>query len=282
MTKSLPGILLFSICLVLVSCSTANFAYNNAPIFIAGEFEDAFDLDPEQTGQLDSRIHQFFVWHRKEELGRYQDFLKRAAVDAENGLSAAEFDLLVASIRDAWNRSMAMAIDKMGGLAPTLSPEQIEHFESYYREALEDTDDYLERSSEERRVLRATRSLERLEGWYGEFDGALADRLFERLQQLPNAYEPWLEYRDAQITELVRIFATAPDPVTMQAQLRYLLLDPDHPISRDFEPTRAAYWKAYGEMLEEINAWFTPEQRQKAVDRLQKYARLISDIEPQG
>lgn len=282
MTKFRTGIYFFTICLLLAACSSANFAYNRAPGFISDEFEQAFDLNPDQTEQLDSKVRQFFTWHRKVELGRYQLLLKQAATDAENGISADEFLRIIAEVRGIWNRSMNKAIDEMGDLATTLSPQQISHFESYYRESLEDDDNYLERKPDRRQVIRATRSLERLEGWYGDFDNALEDRLFTRLQELPNAYEPWLEYRDAQITELVRIFASASDTQSMQTQLRYLLLDPQHPITQKFEPTRAAYWKAYGQMLEEINGWLTPEQQQNAVDRLERYVRLLSDIEPQG
>ena len=282
MKKSLASIFAISTCLLLAACSSANFAYNNAPRYIANQFEDAFDLNPDQTGQLDTQIQQFFVWHRKEELGRYQESLRQAATTAENGFSAEEFLRVVDDIRRAWKRSLAMVIDNIGGLATTLSPEQIKHFEAYYRETTNPDEDYFEKPPEQRRLLRAELSLERLQGWYGDFDNALEDRVLARLQQLPNAYEPWLEFRDAQVSEMVRIFSTAPSPDVMRTQLHDLLLNPDHPISREFEPTRVAYWKAYAEMLEEINGWLTPEQQLKAVTRLQKFARMVSDIDPQG
>lgn len=269
------------ICLLLGACSTANFAYNQAPRFITNQFEAAFDLTPHQTSQLEARIQQFFVWHRKEELGRYQEFLT-AAADAENGFSADEFLHIVDDIRDAWNRSMNRAIDEIGGLATTLTQEQIKHFQDYYHEKLLDDEDYLEGSAGNRRVLRATRSLERLEGWYGELNSNVEDRVFARLQQLPNAHDPWLKFRHAQVSEMVKIFSTAPNPDAMRTQLHDLLLNPGHPIALEFEPIRANYWKAYAEMLEEVNGWLTPEQQRKAVGRLQKFARMVSRIEPQG
>lgn len=278
-----PGSLFAGICLLLLAgCNTANMAYNNAPRFVASEFEDAFDLNSDQSTQLDSRLRQFFAWHRKEELGRYRQLLERAALDVEDGLSAEEFARIVDEIRDAWDRSMARVIDNIGGLGATLSAEQIEHFQAYYDESQQEYDEYFALNPEERRRERAENSLERLEGWYGGFDNATETRVLTRLMELPNAYEPWLKYRDTQIREMIRIFSATRDAAGIQAKLRHLLLDRSNELARGFEPTRTGYWRAYGQALEEIGGWLTPEQHRKAAARLQKYARMVSGITPQG
>lgn len=268
--------------LALTACSSANLAYSTAPTIIAGEFDDAFNLNGEQADLLDERLQRFFDWHRREELARYRTLLERAANDASDGFSAQEFAVIVREVRTAWNRAVEQMIDDLGGLGATLSPVQIEHFRWYYAETREEYDEYLELDDEERREYRAERSLERLEKWYGGFDRELEQRILARLQTLPDTRESWLRYRKARVEEMLRIFSTTSDPETIKVELRDLMLNPEHPVVRDFEPKRAAYWRAYGEMLEEINAWMTPEQRQKAIDQLQKYARMVAEIEPQG
>ena len=277
------GLIAIAACvLILAACSSANLVYNTAPSLIAGEVDDAFNLNGEQADKLDERLEQFFEWHRREELARYQALLERAASKASDGFSAQEFAVLVRDIRGAWERSVDQLIDDLGGLGATLSPVQIEHFRWYYAKTREEYDDYLALDHEERLEYRAERSLERLERWYGGFDRELEDRILVRLQALPDTWEPWLKFRTARIEEMLRIFSESTDPDTIKAELRDLMLNHENPIARDFEPKRAAYWQAYGEMLEEINGWMTPEQRQKAVDQLQKYARMVAEIEPRG
>lgn len=277
------GIAVLAVCLLaLAACSAANLAYNTAPSLIAGEFDDAFNLNSAQADLLDERLQQFFDWHRREELARYRTLLERAALNATDGFSADEFAVIVVDVRTAWNRAVEKMIDDLGGLGATLSPVQIEHFRWYYAETREEYDEYLELDEQERLEYRADRSLERLEQWYGGFDRELENRIVARLQALPDTRGPWLRYRKARVEEMLRIFSASSDPETIKAGLRDLMLNPEHPVVRDFEPIRAAYWRAYGEMLEEINAWMTPEQRQKAVDQLQKYARLVAEIETQG
>ena len=50
-------------------------AYNNGTTLVGNEIDNAFDLSEAQNNQLDSRLDQFFEWHRKQELIRYQQLL---------------------------------------------------------------------------------------------------------------------------------------------------------------------------------------------------------------
>ena len=156
--------------LMLANCSMIELAYNKAPSFIAGELDEAFDLNESQSSQLNSRLEQFFTWHRKEELGRYQQLLERASQSIADGITAAEFLKLNDDIRIAWRRSLAKAIDSLGDLALTLTQEQIEHYQRYYREHSKEHRDYLEMSAQQREIYRVNRSIDLLEKWFGEFE----------------------------------------------------------------------------------------------------------------
>ena len=56
----LPGLVIIAT-LLTGGCSAISFAYNNAPSFVAGELDDAFDLDNAQEHQLDEGLHEFFA-----------------------------------------------------------------------------------------------------------------------------------------------------------------------------------------------------------------------------
>ncbi|UCH39360.1 MAG: hypothetical protein JSU67_14525 [Gammaproteobacteria bacterium] len=269
--------------LLLTGCGgLADMAYNNAPNYVAGEIDDAFDLDPAQSDQLDNRLEQFFVWHRNEELMRYQQFLDRAALAAADGISATEVLGLRDEVFVAWNRALDKAIDSLGDLAVSLSDEQIERFERYYRERSEEFHDYLEKSEQQREIYRVNRAYKRLENWFGEFDYPLDDRIHERLRQIPDIYRPWFEFRQRRHKALIAALRNASTKGFDQSQLRRILVDPDSDHARAFAPAREAYWQAYATALEDISSWMSDQQRQRVVSRLQKYARIVERLRGQG
>lgn len=271
--------LLFSILtLTLGGCSAIDFVYNNAPDFVASEFEDAFDLDQVQMAQLEPRLQAFFAWHREQELPRYRALLDRAAADAADGLSSEEFLGLRRSFSEAWRRSSERMIEDVGDLASTLQPQQVARFQQYFRESSEEHDEYLAMPAEQRRIYRAWRNLERLESWFGSFDPQLEARILERLQQLPDTYVSWIEYREAQHLALVRLLNQASDNTEIKADLKQVLLAESTDYARNFEPQRAVFWQAYSDALVDISRWTPEAQRKKAIDRLQSYARVASRL----
>lgn len=277
--KYFPGILFAgSLLLGLSGCSVADMAYNNAPSFVAGELEEAFALSEAQSSQLDSRLDQFFSWHRQEELSRYREFLEHAALAAADGITASEFLTLRNDIGAAWDRSIEKGIDSLGDLLTNLTPEQIEQYQQYHRESSEEYQDYLKKSAQQREIYRVERSFDRLEDWFGEFDFLVEERIMQRLRQLPDIYQPWIEFRERRHQALVSAMKQG---VTGQ-QLKIVMLDPSTDHARSFEPARQAYWQAYAEAIEDISSWLDEQQRQHAVNRLQRYARLVERLRGEG
>ena len=267
-----------SLLLWLSGCSVADIAYNNAPGFVAGELEDAFDLSAEQSSQLDSRLEQFFIWHRQQELSRYREFLERAALAAADGITASEFLTLRNDIAVAWERSVEKGIDSLGDLFANLTPEQIEQFQQYHRENSEEYQDYLEKSAQQQEIYRVERSFENLENWFGEFDFLVEERIRERLRQVPDIYHPWIEYREQRHQALVNAMQAG----LSRQQLKTIMQDSSTDFARAFEPARQAYWQAYAAALEDISSWLSEDQRQRVVTRLQRYARLVERLSAPG
>lgn len=269
--------------LLLSACGgVADMAYNNAPRLVANEIDDAFDLDKAQNDQLDTRLERFFAWHRTEELARYQQFLDRAALAAADGITATEFLDLHGEIGAAWDRSLEKIIDNLGDLAVDLSPEQIASFEQYHAEGSGEYLKYLDKSEQQREIDRVQRAYDRLESWYGEFDFHLEDRVLARLRDVPDIYLPWFEFREQRHQALMAALRDVPANGFDRQRLRRILLDPTTEHARAFAPARQAYWQAYAAALEDISSWLTEQQRQRAVIKLQKYARVVERLRDEG
>jgi hypothetical protein len=283
MTKRIYRLCFATACsLIMAGCSMIDLAYNNAPSFVSNEIDDAFDLNALQNTQLDSRLEQFFDWHRKEELIRYQQLLDQAALATADGITAAEFMALNKDVRLAWRRSLKKAIDSFGDLAVTLTPQQIENYQQYHRESFSEFKDYLEKSVQQREIFRVGRNFDRLEDWYGDFDEFQESKIMLRLRQVPDIYEPWLRYREARQQAFISVLNKAATTGISQAELKAALLDPSTEYSLAYEPLRQSYWQAFAVALEDINRWLTTDQRRRAATRLRDYAQVAARLGKQG
>jgi hypothetical protein len=264
--------------LILAGCGMIDLAYNNAPSIASSKIDDAFDLNTAQNTQLDSRLDQFFDWHREEELIRYHQLLDQAALAAADGITAAEFMELNKKVRLAWRRTLEKAIDNFGDLAVTLTPQQIENYQQYHRESFSDFNGYLEKSAQQREIFRVARNFDRLEDWYGDFDEFQENKIMRRLRQVPDIYEPWLRYREARQQAFISVLNKAATTGISQAELKAALLNQSTEYSLAYEPLRQSYWQAFAAALEDINRWLTAVQRQRAVSKLRKYAQVAARL----
>jgi hypothetical protein len=273
----LQGLVIITV-LLTASCSAIEFAYNNAPSFVASEVEDAFDLDGDQVTQLEDGLQQFFIWHRQQELPRYRQFLETAASAISDGITADEFLELSAELRLAWQRSLARAIDDLGELALTLTPAQIDHYQQYFLDDSGEYDDYLQMSAQQREIFRVNRSMKRLQRWFGKLDNTQQKKISQRLQQLPDFYPAWINYREARQQALLEALRVASVKGISPEQLKFILIDPTSSYAKVFEQERSAYWRAYAEFIEDISGLLSQSQLQHAVERLQDYADAVNDL----
>jgi len=264
--------------LLTTGCSALGFAYNNAPSFVASKLDDAFDLDEAQQSKLDLRLQKFFAWHRQQELPRYQQSMNVVATTIADGITAVEFLEIYDDLRLAWRRSLTQAVDDLGDLALTLSAAQIEHFQQYFHDEAEEYRDYLQMSAQQREIFRVQRGLKRLQDWFGKLDEMQREKISLRLQQLPEFYPAWINYREARQRALLDALRASATEGLSRQQLKFILLDPASDYARSFEPVRRAYWQAYAQAIEEISGLLRKAQLQHAVNRLQDYADTVADL----
>ncbi|MEM7564975.1 MAG: DUF6279 family lipoprotein, partial [Pseudomonadota bacterium] len=235
-------------------------------------------LTSAQSEQLEQNLGHFFKWHRREELARYESFLNQAALYVSDGVTRDEFLELNQQVGDAWSRSISRAIEDIGILALTLTPQQIDHYQGYYRDRAEEFDEYLEKSPEERKLHRAYRGMARLHNWLGELDNKQWDRIFPLMQDLPDIYQPWIRFREHRHRALIRAFKNSTSEAAMRQELNNIFVNNQSQYARDFQQAREQYWLAYADMLEKISDWIKPEQFQNAVQKLKDYAEIAQGI----
>jgi hypothetical protein len=273
-----------SICLVLAaslllaSCTTVEFAYNNAPTYLSGEFDDAFDASAAQSEQADAALARFFAWHREYELEHYHQVLDAAAASIEDGIRADEFLLIGQQLRNAWHRSLARLCEEFAPVLATLTPQQVDHYAQYFDDRGEKYADFLAMDASERLEYRVEHRLETLEEWFGDLNDRQRESFAERLAQLPPMYEDWITYREARQRALLGVLRNAAQDGLTPTQLQYVLIDPDSQHARAYQPVRDAYWQAYAQMIEDMSGSFSSMQIRHAANRVRNYADGVGKL----
>ena len=278
MTRLLKTLCLLVSLLALGGCGAVNLVYNNAPTLLGSEFDDAFDLNDSQSEQVDQALEDFFAWHRKHELPRYQQILEEAAVAVNDGITATEMQTIYDHADAAARRSVAQLIDRIGALSIRLTPEQIDHYERYHQNRSSDFRDYLAMSEQQREIFRVNRALKRLDDWLGNMDEWQQQRVGKKLATLPDVRSTWIHFREQRHRMLVQAFRSAGESGITAAELHFILLDPDSEHAREYAPVRKQYRQEYAELAEELNPEFTKAQLRHASERLEYFAEIIEDL----
>ena len=268
--RSLPKLLIsLFLMLLVVGCSTARFAYDNADTFIRWRMLQFLDVHDAQADELDERIDAFLRWHRKTELPKYARDADDAAKRISRGLAREDlvwaYDASVAHAREA----ARMAAEQTAPLLDRLTPEQVRHMETRFgEENRKFARENLRGSERDRRERRAQRIIERLEDWLGNLSKAQIVRVRWYSERAPLIDE--MRDRDnKRLQGEVLAIIRARDS-------RKRLAERVSNWERGRDPAYAAARKQvrdeFDALLVDIDRSATREQRERALAQLRQYA----------
>ena len=163
-------------------------------------------------------------------------------------------------------------------LLASLSADQIDHYETYFREKSEYYHEYLAMNAEERQEFRVEEGLENLEEWFGELNAKQRDAFSKAILQLLEFYPGWIAVREDRNRAFVDALRKAPADGLTAGQLQHILFGPDSEHTRAFQTVRDNYWQAYARMIEDQNDTLSSMQLEHAVNRLRGYADGIGNL----
>jgi len=196
-------ILLVSVVLCGVGCSSTTFLYNRLDFLLPWYLGRYVDLDREQADWFDGRIERFLSWHRCTELPRYAAFLKRLEADLDAPLTPDLLEARVDDLETAWYRLRDPALDELLALGARLEAAQIDDFLAALRKRQGKYEDkYLERSEETFREDARENLEELLEDYLGRLTGAQRQRVARTAAELTRSDAIWLDERRTWIDRL--------------------------------------------------------------------------------
>lgn len=190
-------LVVLAVATALVACTTARFAYNQAPNLSHWWLDNHFDFDDTQSVQVRDEIDGFFSWHRREELPAYAGLLRHWQTMAVRDVTADEvcgqFEAIRARLWTAGER----VIEPFARIAPQLTPAQLGHLQRRHARSNDEFErDFLRGSREQRLQRRLDNAVERSERFYGPLSREQQALLREWM-----AKSPW----DAQRTQAERL-----------------------------------------------------------------------------
>jgi len=264
--------------LLLTSCSSVQFAYNQLDRWMRWQLDDYVDLDRNQKQQLIAALDSFHHWHRQTQLPRYAEALRGLAAQVEAG-KAPDQAAIETRVRSFTDTASAQLVDLLLPLAAQLRPQQIDelagHLEEKRRKSLDEWRD----SPDKVHRRRADKIRKQSERWLGSLTDEQEALITAWVEQL--AYNPLERDQQRQLWQARVLDLLRRKPDGYLDTLRSLLLQPEQLWSdayRQRQLQRRARARALGEQLYTTT---TAEQRLHLVATLREYAEDFAELSHQ-
>ena len=269
--------------IALTGCSAIKLAYNNLPDISYWYLDGYVDFSGAQTPQVRDQLAQLLERHRRNELPKLLALVEKAERLAPDDVTGAQVCILSDEVRQ---RALAVALDASqpgAELASTLSAPQLHTLQAKYAKAnAAYAEDWLDRTPEQQHRKRYDTFLDRSEDFYGTLDNGqrtLLRELVDRSIFDPRLVDAERRQRQQEFLELLRRLGGG------KASTREVRAAIDAYARRIAEPPPGA-WKDYQQaLLQEscnniaaLHKATRPDQRERAVRRLQAYAQDVRDL----
>jgi len=272
-----PGFLrLLLLCPLLISCSAFHLTNSTADWVLLWELDGYFDLSSSQEEYFDHQIEKFHVWHRRQELPQYAQFLAQIDQFCENGLSQAELESIFGSVENFRVHLAAHASPPGAIFLSTVTPPQIRHLqdvlEQEHRRLVSETG----KESEVRLQRRTASILETLTSWLGGLSLDQETYIRQRIEEVPDTTEMWLAHRRSRQASLLELLRSSHDPGTLEQGLYHWLADSKIGATAKYLVASREWRGGVEKAVLKIDRILTQDQRVHFSSKLQ---RLIQDIE---
>jgi Family of unknown function (DUF6279) len=261
---------------LLSACSAVKLAYNQAPDLTYWWLDGYFDFNDQQTPKVRDELTKLFAWHRSSELPKTADLLAQAAQLASGDITAGQACRLYEQGRALVDNVTNQALPALAALAPTVTPDQIDHLKrKYAKNAEEFKRDFVNASAANREARRLKQSVDRSEMLYGKLEDAQIAVIKQMLADSSFNAQASIKERERRQRELIDLLtslsAAKASPASSEHALRVYF-------QRVWESPDPAYRASVQRMTAQacqsfasIHASTTPAQRANAVKVLKGY-----------
>lgn len=198
MPCSVPRLILSLLAAVLLSgCSAVRFGYGNADSLARWWIDSYIDLSAEQDVLVRERLVRFHAWHRKTQLPDYVAVLRQGQKFVSGQPTAADALALLDDLLQRGRTLAERATPDVADFMASVTPGQIERMAGRFAEKNADyaKEAQLAEGESGQRKARYKRLLERVEYWFGDFNGEQKTALRQLIEGQAAGTQFWYEER---------------------------------------------------------------------------------------
>ncbi|HZF27232.1 MAG TPA: DUF6279 family lipoprotein [Steroidobacteraceae bacterium] len=277
-----PGIRaswLVLLCLTLIGGCTAQFLYNRLNFLIPWYLGGHVSLDDSQEAELKSAIAALTAWHRSSQLARYSAFMRSVAVEIEQPVNRDQIEQASHTVEGFWVDIIRELTPDAARWLQSLSPAQVDELLASFTEDDEDSRDEECTAPSEKQLERRTKGITRaVKYWAGALNDTQQALVAAAAKDLHPTGCDWLESRAHWRDELKRALATHGDTQARDSAVRALLLDPRPSWTQAYRSGFEANRGRIIDLMAELDATWTPEQRKAIQAKLRKLAGDLDQL----
>lgn len=272
-------LLLVAAVLFAAACSVSRLAYLNAPPLALWYVGGYVDMSDAQKAFFKERLAQAMAWHRQSELPEYQRAIESLIVKSNARVPVEDVRATYGLARNYYHRALEHLLPDMAELMLQLDDRQLAQIEKKFaddnRKAVKES---VKGTAEERRTKLVKKWVEQFEEWTGKLSGPQREIIVNTVIRLPDNTDERLgdrRYRQLEILNLVR---SHPPREKLRAELHRVLIDTESWRRPEYVRKLRDRDEAIFEIVSELSATLTPEQRASVQRKMRGYVKEINAI----
>lgn len=259
---------------LIAGCSGLRLGYQQADVILAWRANTYFDLDADQRREFSTRLDRLLEWHRREQLPEYAKFLTTAIDRAEQGVKTEDIAWFAEGFRSRYRIVVNRGAADAAAILSTLSDEQIVHLQNQFaKDNRKFADEHeVKGSVEKRKRTRLKRMLSQIEDWTGNLTREQEARVAALLDPIPLIEHLRYQDRIRRQREFVELLKLRESRAEFATRLHQWLLEWDKGRAPEYEKLSEEVYNQRLQFYVAVDRLLTPEQRQHALARLQKFA----------
>ena len=257
--------------LLLAECKSGmafRVAYNNAPFLVMNRIDSYFDLTSDQERYLKPRLTRLHAWHKKNQMPSLLSFIEDAKTRSADGLSRGELDWAYGKTQSFTDQAVRRGVDDAAGFLATVDERQVGHLAGKMKEYNKELEEYVALPVAERRKQREAKLLKSMRDWVGDLRPDQERKVIALSRTMPETADTYLRYRRERQQQFLALLRSKPGKQKIRQQLVNWSINRNRYYPAYYKRQRDAWEKRFREVVLEVDATLTPEQRKRASSRI--------------
>lgn len=263
---------------LLAACNAIKLTYNNLDWIALWQVGRFVDLEPPQKALFDQRFHDFWAWHRGTQLKLYVADLRDLAAKVDRPLGVEQVDDYLTRSTGHLGRALREAVPDTARVLQTFDDRQAAELTDRLARRREERRKESDRLSDAQIREQAEDQMDRsLKRWIGSLTRDEKARVRRWAQERQYAGTVWYQYQEAWASAFTEVLHHRRER-DFEARLAALFREAKLPYSDEMARVQAHNRRKWIELLADLSAQLTPDQREHLRGKLLDLAADLEEL----